>query len=139
MKHVYRPGVVLHLDSEELARYGARCTDNSSVAVQGSHFFLCIEADSKEGAWTPLFSDPGVGRVLIESDQKKGHQKWTAGNSYYNPLQLWQAPHRAVQFAAKKGRDQSRGDAQNVVSSEAVPNKNAFAELPPAGAGSGGA
>ena len=139
MKHVYRPGLVLHLDTGELVRMGASCTDSSGTAVQGSHFFLCIEIDAKEGKWTPTFSDPGIGRKMIESDQKNGHQKWTAGNTYYNPLQLWQASHKTIQSAAKVGKDQSRGDAPNVVSNQAIPSRAEFPEFPAAGAGGSGA
>lgn len=138
MKHVYVPGLVLHLDTGELVRLGAQCTDSTQVAVKGSHFFLCVGVDANEGMWTPTFSDPCPGRKMIESGKKKGHQKWTAGNTYYNPLQLWRASHKAVQVAAKKGKDQSRGDAQNVVETDAVPSRTDFPEFPSTATATGG-
>lgn len=130
MPHVHRPGLVLHLATDELVRLGSKCTDNELVAVKGNHFFVCIESDAKSGRWAPLYSDPGPGRKAIQSADKHGHQKWTAGNTYYNPLQLWDASHKAIQVAAKAGKDMSSGNAPNTVAVEAVPQRAEFAAFP---------
>ena len=130
MKRVHRPGVVLHLCAEELVRLGAKCTDNAVIAVKDNHFFLCIEVDAQGSMWTPLFSDPGNGRKIIQSEHKHGHQKWIAGNTYYNPLQLWEASHKAIHSAAKKAQDKSSRNAPNTVAAAAIPDRNEFPEFP---------
>lgn len=141
MAHIHRPGLVLHLDAAELLKFGATYTCEQALAVQGAHFFVCIEADAKGGAWVPLYSDPGVGRKLIDGAAKQGHQKWTAGNSYYHPEQLWLASHKAVSVAAQKGKDKSSSNSPNTIAVASLPKRAEFPAnkaLQPTGPASGG-
>jgi hypothetical protein len=126
MAHTYFPGLVLHLDAATLRKAGGTYTCPDTGAVVGLHFFVCIEASAKTGAWVPLYSIPGTGRILLESAVKRGHEKWTAGNSYYYNWQLWFAPHRAIGIAAKAGGDLSTSNAPNTIAPEAIPKRDEF-------------
>lgn len=126
MAHTHRPGLVLHLASAQLLKFGANYTCEQALAVTDEHFFVCIEADTKGGAWVPLYSDPGPGRKLINSAAKQGHPKWTAGNTYYHPEQLWFASHKAVSVAAQKGKDKSSSNSPNTIAVPSLPQRTEF-------------
>ena len=106
------PGIVLHLDPDELERLGGRYTGGEVFRVQGGHFFLCLDDDGSVGHWLPLFSKPGTGRFLL-TGQRHGHIKWTGVMAYYHPGQVWIASHDAIVGAAESGRDRSTPAARN--------------------------
>lgn len=114
-------GLVLHLDPDALEAEGGTFTGPVSARVLGPHFFLCVDVDqeARSGSWVPLFSEQGAGRAAIDKASAYGHPKWTSGESYYHPDQVWSATHASVVVAA--GRDLSRPGARNGIGDGAVP------------------
>jgi hypothetical protein len=123
MPHKHEPGLNLHLDPKTLLANGAAYTCDENLAVEDMHFFVCIEADHKEGVWVPLYSGPGIGRIEIVASTKSGHPKVTAGSSYCHSSQVWRASHKAVQLAARTGKDQSTAKEPNTVLTDHVPKR----------------
>lgn len=126
MAHVHAPGLVLRMDPDELLHYGARCSCDEDLAVHAQHFFVCIEADAKEGFWVPLFNGPRVGSREIPGTAKTGHARWQGGASHYLPEQIWRAPHKAAQRAAAVAHDQSSLKVPNLVALAHLPKRAEF-------------
>lgn len=128
MPHMHTPGLVLNLDPDELLSHGAEytCVEDDSVATP--QFFVCLEADAKQGLWVPLYTSPAPGRKGIAGADKSGHPMWTRSPSFYNPGELWRASHKAVQRGAIAGRDRYNSKLPNTVAVAVLPKR---AEFPP--------
>ncbi len=126
MAHVHAPGLVLRMDPDELLHYGAQCTCEDDLAVHAQHFFVCIEADAKEGYWVPLFNGPRVGSKEIAGSAKSGGARWLGGASHYVPDQLWRASHKAVQRAASVANDPSSTKVPNTIALASLPKREQF-------------
>lgn len=123
------PGLVLHLDPDELERRGATYTCPRDLRVQGGHFFLCLEDDGSTGRWLPLYSSTGPGRFLL-TGKRLGHPKWTSGAAYFHPGQVWTADHAAVAGAAAAGNDRSSPGTRNTLDPADIPNIPVESEPP---------
>lgn len=107
------PGLVLHLDPDELLAQGATFTCSESKRVRGGHFFLCLSVEENAGRWLPLYSNMGIGRQALEQTSRTGHPKWTNATCYWHGGQVWNAPHSAVVVAAIAGDDKSTPGSRN--------------------------
>lgn len=132
MAHVHAPGLVLRMDPDELLRQGAHCSCDEDLAVHAQHFFVCIEADAREGSWVPLFNGPRVGSREIPGAAKSGHPRWQGGASHYLPEQIWRASHKAAQRAAAVAHDQSSPKVPNLVADAHLPKRDEFPAFGPA-------
>ncbi|WP_440225488.1 hypothetical protein ACQQ2N_09585 [Dokdonella sp. MW10] len=130
MSHVHAPGLVLRMDPDELLHYGASCSCDDDVAVHAQHFFLCIEADAKEGSWVPLFTGRALGTREIPTSAKSGNPRWTATPAHYHPGQVWRASHKAAQRAANVARDPTTPKTPNLIALAHVPSRAEFPSLP---------
>lgn len=126
MALVHAPGLVLRLDPDELRHYGARCSRDAGRAVHAQHYFVCIEADAKEGIWVPLFNGPQVGSREIPGSAKTGQARWLSGASHYVTEEAWQASHKAVQRAAAVAHDNSSTKQPNRVAPAGLPRRDDF-------------
>ena len=129
MALVHAPGLVLRLDPDELRHYGARCSRDADQAVHAQHYFVCIEADAKEGIWVPLFSGPRVGSHEIPGSAKSGHPRWLSSASHYLREEAWLASHKAVQRAAAVAHDNSSTKQPNRVAAASVPPRGEFPQV----------
>lgn len=114
------PGLVLHLDPDELIAAGATYTCAEAERVRGGHFFVCLKTNGQLSRWLPVYTDDGPGRVEILATDRRGHAKWTGGTCYYHPSQVWDAANAAIPGAAAEGRDQSRRGSRNQILRAAV-------------------
>lgn len=133
MAHVHAPGLVLRMDPDELIREGATCSCAEHEAVHAQHYFVCIEANARDGLWVPLFSGPRVGTKELPKVVRSGDPRWLGSGAHYDPAQAWRATHKAVQRAAAAAHDSSSGKLPNCISSEAVPAVSDFAVIAQAG------
>ena len=53
MPHVHAPGLVLNLDPDELLGNGAQFTCPEDESASTPQFYVCLEADAKQGLWVP--------------------------------------------------------------------------------------
>jgi hypothetical protein len=73
-------GLVLHLDPDALVAAGATFSCPEALRVQGSHFFVCVDAgDAETTRWVPLYTKSGPERVAIDTAGSSGHPKVTEG------------------------------------------------------------
>ncbi|MBK7209716.1 MAG: hypothetical protein IPH99_05050 [Xanthomonadales bacterium] len=128
MAHVHAPGLVLRMDPDALIREGATCSCAEHEAVHAQHYFVCIEANARDGLWLPLFSAPRVGTKELPNAARIGDPRWVGTSSHYHPEQIWRAPHKAVQRAAAAAHDSSSGKLANRIKTEFLPP---IAELMP--------
>lgn len=129
MAHVHSPGLVLRMDPDELLHYGAQCSCEDDLAVHAQHFFVCIEADAKEGLWVPLFKGPRIGSREIPGAAKSGAARWLGTATHYLPEQLWRASHKAVQRAASVANDPSSTKVPNMIAVTSLPKRDEFPAL----------
>lgn len=116
------PGLVLHLDPDELQKSGGTFTCEESRRVRAGHFFVCLDVEDTTARWLPLYTRPDVGRQKLADTGRTGHSKWTGASCYWHYEQIWQAPHTAVIAAAAKGGDMSRLGARNRLEVPALPS-----------------
>ena len=114
------PGLVLHLDPDELERSGGTYSCAKPFRVQGGHFFVCLSVSDQEARWLPLYTNDGPGRTLL-TGSRSGHSKWTGATTYYHSGQIWTADHAAIAAAALAGRDLSTPGARNMLSRDDIP------------------
>lgn len=126
MPHLHAPGLVLNLDPDELLGQGAEytCAEDDSTATP--QYFVCIEADARQGLWLPLYSGPAPGRKGVAGTVKSGSPQWTRSPSFYHPGELWRASHKAVQRSALAARDRSTPKLPNTLALAALPPRDAF-------------
>lgn len=129
MAHVHAPGLVLRMDPDELVREGALSSCAEDDAVHAQHYFLCIEANPRDGLWVPLFSGPRVGTKELTKAVRSGDPRWLGSAAHYDPAQVWRATHKAVQRAAAAAHDSSSGKLPNQVNIDAVPAVSDFATM----------
>lgn len=127
MAHVHAPGLVLRMDPDELVREGARSSCAEDDAVHAQHYFLCIEANARDGLWVPLFTGPRVGSRELPKSARSGDPRWLGSSTHYDPAQVWRATHKAAQRAAAAAHDSSSGKLSNRIIAEAVPAVSDFA------------
>lgn len=130
MAHLHTPGLVLRMDPDELLKYDAKCSCEEDLAVNAQHYFVCIEADAKEGVWVPLFTGPRYGTKEIPGASKTGDPRWIGVPSHYSPAQAWRASHKAVQRAATAAHDQSSPKKPNTVIAKSLPRRDEFPAIP---------
>jgi hypothetical protein len=123
------------MDPDELLKQGAKCSCEEDRAVNAQHYFVCIEADAKEGLWVPLFTGPRVGTKEIPGSSKTGDPRWIGVPSHFNPDQVWRASHKAVQRAAISAHDQSSPKLPNRIAVKSLPLSGEFLPAAPALAG----
>jgi hypothetical protein len=104
-------GLVLHIDPDALESAGATFTCPATSRVQGSHFFVCVDAEG--GRWAPLFTAGNPGRVAVDVAGSSGHPKVTAGTPHYHPGQIWTAAPDQIRAGAAAGGDMSRASGRN--------------------------
>jgi len=114
-------GLVLHLDPDVLVGFGATYSCDDTRRVTSGHFFLCLRVVGETGEWLPLYTKPGPGRIGILEDGRSGHPKWTDGDCYYHPEQVWAASHAAVVNAAQAGHDKSEPEHRNSLAEGHIP------------------
>lgn len=131
MAHVHAPGLVLRMDPDELLKYHATCSCSDDEAVNAQHYFVCIEADAKQGLWVPLLSGPRYGTKEFTTASKTGDPRWVSSSSHYGLDQVWRATHKAAQMAAAAAHDRSSAKLPNRVSVNALPSADTFTSLPP--------
>ena len=136
MAHVHAPGLVLRMDPDELVREGARSSCAEHEAVHAQHYFLCIEANARDGLWVPLFTGPRMGTKELPKAARSGDPRWQGTATHYDPEQVWRATHKAAQRAAAAAHDSSSGKLPNRISVEAVPAVSDFAVISQAVVGS---
>lgn len=115
------PGLVVHLDPEELLVQGATHTVDEAHRVQGQHFFLCVEVQDDTCRLVPLFTNDNPGRLPLSTEGRSGHEKWANGTFHYYPNQVWSATRGSVVAAAAKAHDKSRSGFRNALSAEFLP------------------
>jgi|APFre7841882724_1041349.scaffolds.fasta_scaffold48073_3 hypothetical protein len=126
MPHVHVPGLVLNLDPDELTGKGAQFTCPEEESASTPQYFVCLEADAKQGLWVPLYSGPATGRKGIPGTVKAGSPQWTRSPSFYSPGELWRASHKAVQHGAVAARDRSTVKQPNTLVLSALPKREEF-------------
>jgi len=114
------PGLVLHLDPDELERSGGTYSCPNPFRVQGGHFFVCLNVSGHIARWLPLYTNDGPGRTLL-AGSRSGHPKWTRATTYYHSGQVWTADHAAIAAAALAGGDLSSPASRNMLSRADVP------------------
>lgn len=115
-------GIVLHLDPDVLEKGGASYTCPSATRVQNPRFFMCVDLlECEMGLWAPIFPRQTSVRVQLDKSGAYGHPKWTSGDSFLDPNQIWQASHSVVADAAASGKDLSRPGARNGLAPGLVP------------------
>lgn len=116
------PGLVLHLDPDELEKHGGTYACAKHLRVRGGHFFLCLSVQGTAGRWAPMYSDdPRKERLAVSSEGRSGHWKWRDGTFYCHHSQIWLASHMAVELAAKAGGDRSMPGGRNVLDPNRLP------------------
>ncbi len=135
MAHLHAPGLVLRMDPDELLRQAATCSCEEDRAVNAQHYFVCIEADAKEGLWVPLFTGPRFGTREIPSAAKTGDPRWIGVPAHFNPDQVWRASHKAAQRAAVSAHDRSSAKLPNRVAQKSLPLPAEFAPVAALAAG----
>jgi hypothetical protein len=100
------PGLVVHLDTDELRRIGGAST-NAEVsrgqdrAVVGPHYFLVVAVAGGLALAVPLFSRFAPGSELLEESLKSGlPAKWLGEDSYFSRWQHWRIPVTSVAAAS---------------------------------------
>ncbi len=126
MPHLHAPGLVLNLDPDELLSHGAQFTCAEDDSVPTPQFFVCLEADARQGLWAPLYTSPAPGRKGIPGSVKSGHPMWTRSPSFYHPGELWRASHKAVQRGAIAARDRYDSKLPNTVALAVLPKRTEF-------------
>jgi hypothetical protein len=114
------PGLVLHLDPDELERSGGSYSCAKPFRVQGGHFFVCLRVSRRTGRWLPLYTNDGPGRIRLIGS-RSGHPKWTGATTYYHTGQVWTADHVAIAVAALAGGDLSSPELRNMLSRADIP------------------
>lgn len=127
MAHVHSPGLVLQLDPKTLAAHGAT-SSASDIPLTAHQYFVCIEADAREGLWVPLFAGPGGARIGIAATAKTGYAQWTRHSSFYDPACLCRVGHKGAQRGADAAYDRSSPKSPNRLRVEQLPRR---AEFPP--------
>lgn len=101
-----KPGLVVHLDTNELRKIGGSST-NAEVAraedraVVGPHYFLVVEVNGAMATAVPLFSKYAPGSEQLHEGSKAGlADKWIGEPSYFSRWQHWQIPVAAVAAAS---------------------------------------
>lgn len=126
MAHVHAPGLVLRMDPDELIREGATFSCADHEAVHAQHYFVCIEANAKDGLWLPLFSGPRFGSKELPNASRTGDPRWVGTSAHYQPEQIWRASHKAAQRAASAAHDSSSGKLPNRIRAESLPAASGF-------------
>lgn len=128
MPHVHTPGLVLRLCAQTLMDDGARYTGAGLGDVDYSAFqyYVCIEANARDGLWVPLFAAPSAERIGVAASSKSGHPRWTRYTSFYDRRQLCLLTHKAAQRAAAAGYDESTPKAPNRMAAAALPARAEF-------------
>lgn len=106
-----QPGLVVHLDTDELRRIGGSQT-NAEVAttgdraVRGPHYFLVLESTHGMRTAVPLFTRKTPGAEKLVEGKKSGlPDKWIGQDSHFNRYQHWKIPLAAVE--ASSGTEES--------------------------------
>lgn len=122
MAHVHAPGLVLRMDPDELVKEGATFSCEEHEAVHAQHYFVCIEANPRDGLWVPLFTGPRLGSKELPNASRSGDPRFVGTSAHYSPDQVWRASHKAAQRGAAAAHDSSSGK---------LPNRIALASVPP--------
>jgi hypothetical protein len=115
------PGLVLHLDPDELLSKGGTFTCVDSRRVKGGHFFVCVSVEGELGRWLPLYTRARIGRQPLTNSGRSGHPKWTCGTWYWHSAQIWSASHLAIIAAASAGSDMSEAGVRNNLDAACLP------------------
>ena len=105
------PGLVVHLDTDELRHLGgsstnAEASNEQDRAVVGPHYFLIVEAAAGQCVAVPLFSRYAPGSELLQERLKaRLPDKWRGEDSYFSRWQHWRTPISCV--AAASGTEES--------------------------------
>lgn len=86
--------LVVRFDPEILAEHGAFASRGPGLAVQGLHYFLCLERCGPVSVWVPAFSRESNGRIKLK--WKGGLRSWVDPESYVDATQLWIIPDAAL-------------------------------------------
>lgn len=121
-----KPGLVVHLDTDELRKIGGSLT-NAEVAmtgdraVVGPHYFLVVEVDGPMATAVPLFSKCALGSEPLHEKHKAGlADKWIGERSYFSRWQHWQIPIAAVAAASATEESDQTNRRQYAASKPAV-------------------
>lgn len=129
MAHVHAPGLVLRMDPDELVKQGATFTCEEHEAVHAQHYFVCIDANPRDGLWAPLFTGPRMGTRELPNASRSGDPRFVGSSAHYSPDQVWRATHKAAQRAATAAHDSSSGKLPNRIALDAVPPVAGFSRL----------
>ena len=109
------PGVVVHLDSDELralggSRTNAQATADEDRAVTGAHDFLVlmVNAATSDVLATPLFPRSAPGSAPLDDRRRRGPAEWLPHPVFHSRWQHWQIPIDAL-LAASSGETTEPG------------------------------
>jgi hypothetical protein len=128
MPHVHAPGLVLRFDPKTLAAQGATYTGKHDEELTPQQYYVCIDANPKDGLWVPLFAASGPGRKGILPTAKTGHTRWARYSSFYDSTQVCRIAHKAAHKAADVAYDESSPKAPNRMAPAQVPQRAEFPE-----------
>ena len=102
------PGMVVHIETDEVRRLGgafttARIVNGVDRAVTGPHYFLLLRHDAETDLWmaAPLFSNWSSGSVTLDEGLKSGlRDKWIGHPSNYSAWQMWRIPPASIEAAS---------------------------------------
>ena len=86
--------LVVRFDPLTLMELGAYPSTSAGLAVQGLHYFLCLERCGPYSVWVPAFSRASNGRIRLK--WKGGLDSWVDPESYVDATQLWIIPDAAL-------------------------------------------
>jgi hypothetical protein len=102
------PGLVLHLDTDELRVIGgsttnAQVTADEDRAVRGAHDFLVVAVDAKAGSCLalPLFPRSAPGSAPLNPALQSGAAPWGVAPVFYSRWQHWRIPLDALRRAER--------------------------------------
>lgn len=108
------PGLVVHIDTDELRRLGGSQTNAERTltedrAVRGPHYFLILEVTGDACVAAPLFTRRTPGAERLDENRKTGlPAKWIGQDSHFNRWQHWRIPLAAVEASSA---DEESNDA----------------------------
>jgi hypothetical protein len=134
------PGLVLHVDTDELRALGgsttnAQVTADEDRAVRGAHDFLVLVVDVKAGSCLalPLFPRSAPGSAPLNPVLQHGAAPWGVTPVFYSRWQHWRIPLEAVRRAERPSGDTGNDDGADSTAAErrsyAIENADARQDL----------
>jgi hypothetical protein len=108
------PGVVVHVESDQLRGQRAESNADPQRIVIGPHYFLVLSVNGNTVTCVPLYSDRarranfdrGPDKVLLPEGGKSGHaDDWLGEDTFYSKWQFWRV--HVNDLCAASGSDRS--------------------------------